>query len=615
MYRCIAESIKPQKLGPRGARKVRNMSRKVTGELWASSGDALELVAELERGNETVKWELDAENILRSIMWASPEQILLARTYGGVVIQDNTCLTNRYNNKLCLFVGVDSENKTQVFAQGFFSNESTEAFDFANKFFLDICGGHPKVIITDSDAAMKESIRGVFPPPHTTHLLCSWHICKNIKKKCLSILKSEKCADLLRRWTRASLATSIEAFDGVWTDVEDLVKGTDCEEYILKFLYERRKHWARCFHPTVMTLDMTSSQRVEGTFSVLKKGRVLRRNSTFRQVRAKCEQIAGELRLASTMQATKQTSLGKGYVENDVKKSMEKVMTAYAEVGASKYAKEEIWAEMLASSAYDTSIVTEGRDSMQFLQNLATRSVNDSNDSTNVSGHDHGAGDVCCQVPKEVFEEDEAPDTTMFGTTSLHSFCRLVECVEIDCIVKVLYKHKPDRKVGHLVIVGPGGFQLCTCLQLLRRGLQCRHVLAALVTRLKRSDEFKGQSIHPRWRSSVEPWSIAEVKLGTFDGDGDGSYDGGFTGDWEPSGDFEDLQGDNTSVSVLSVLRGRAFANLTELCNRAVRTYTDSMTRDSTTADQSMFGDLMRHVNDFVEKRRSGDTEESSFQV
>lgn len=74
------------------------MSRKVTGELWASSGDALELVAELERGKETVKWELDAENILRSIMWPSPEQILLARTYGGIVIQDNTCLTNRYCN-------------------------------------------------------------------------------------------------------------------------------------------------------------------------------------------------------------------------------------------------------------------------------------------------------------------------------------------------------------------------------------------------------------------------------------------------------------------------------------------------------------------------------------
>ena len=61
---------------------------------WASGEDALNLVAELERGPQTVKWDVDADQVLRSIMWASPEQVMLARTYGGVVIQDNTCLTN-----------------------------------------------------------------------------------------------------------------------------------------------------------------------------------------------------------------------------------------------------------------------------------------------------------------------------------------------------------------------------------------------------------------------------------------------------------------------------------------------------------------------------------------
>lgn len=76
--------------------QVRNISRKVTGELWAASKDTVNLVAELERGQDTVKWELDAEDILVHIMWASPEQILLAKTYGDIVIQDNTCLTNRY---------------------------------------------------------------------------------------------------------------------------------------------------------------------------------------------------------------------------------------------------------------------------------------------------------------------------------------------------------------------------------------------------------------------------------------------------------------------------------------------------------------------------------------
>lgn len=39
-------------------------------------------------------------------------------------------------------------------------------------------------------------------------------------------------------------------------------------------------------------------------------------------------------------EGTKRPSLGKGYVEDDVKKSLEPVMVKYDRVGASKYAKE-----------------------------------------------------------------------------------------------------------------------------------------------------------------------------------------------------------------------------------------------------------------------------------
>ena len=129
--------------------------------------------------------------------------------------------------------------------------------------------------------------------------------------------------------------------------------------------------------------------------------------------------------------------------------------------------------------------------------------------------------------------------------------------------MKVLYKHKPDREVGHLVVISPGGFQLCTCLQLLRRGLQCRHVLAALVTQLKRGKEFKGESIHPRWRSFSEHWSLEKAGLGRFDEDGGGSYDGGFTGDWDGPADFEDSSTVEAAPDrMLSVIRGRTFANI-----------------------------------------------------
>lgn len=108
--------------------------------------------------------------------------------------------------------------------------------------------------------------------------------------------------------------------------------------------------------------------------------------------------------------------------------------------------KHEIMAEIMASSAYDTSTIAEGRESSETLRSLAISTLD---------GVEHS--DVCCSVPGEVFEEGGSPDTTMFGTTSLHSFAQLVQNVDIDCIVQVLYKHKSDR-LDTLWSLGRTGF-------------------------------------------------------------------------------------------------------------------------------------------------------------
>ena len=118
----------------------------------------------------------------------------------------------------------------------------------------------------------------------------------------------------------------------------------------------------------------------------------------------------------------------------------------------------------------------------------------------------------------------------------LLSFSKLLENVEIDAVAKVLYKHKV-RMVGHIVVIGPGGFQLCSCLQLMKTDLRCRNVFVALITELKRGAEFTGASVHPRWRISSEKRSLARTDLHKFNGDGCGEgegcveYSGVFTDD------------------------------------------------------------------------------------
>ena len=72
--------------------------------------------------------------------------------------------------------------------------------------------------------------------------------------------------------------------------------------------------------------------------------------------------------------------------------------------------------------------------------------------------------DVCCEVPEEVFDSDaegNAVDIPMFGAPSLLSFATLVEDVEIGTVVKVFHTPK-EPPVGHIVVLGPRNFKLCT---------------------------------------------------------------------------------------------------------------------------------------------------------
>eukprot|EP00904_Undaria_pinnatifida_P011912 jgi/Undpi1/7851/HiC_scaffold_23.g10323.m1 len=505
MHRLIELEIAPLKLGPPGRRKVRNLSTNARRNSWGTAKDAVLLIEALLK-DSTCKctWKMDSFNQLAVVMWSTAEQQISARQFGGVVIQDNTCLTNRYNMKLCLFVGVDSENKTTIFAQGLLANEQIPSFEFAIDHLIAICGGHPK------------------------------------------------------------------AFQTIWEKVSNLVKGTKCESYITGHVYTNRKHWARCYHPTTLTLNMTASQRVEGGFSVIKNGRMVNKRSSLMAVKKEAERVAEKLALQSRWYSTRRTFYGKEHVEADAMKTGEPIKKELEQVNASKYAKEEVINEIFASPAYSTEILTEGAGALDYLNSLATRQ------------EDGEAIDVCCELPESVVTslvEDDVTDTTMYGTTSLLVFARLVESVEINTVVKVLYKMR-DPQVGHIVVVGPNNFQLCSCLQILRTGLPCRHLMAVLLYCLRRPAEFSGMSIHPRWRATSGAWSVELWGLRELDAEECGPLGGGLTDDRQMDfGDGEGSDGGDAPDNLVSVIRGRAFANWLAKCTASVKLGTDNVDR------------------------------------
>ena len=204
---------------------------------------------------------------------------------------------------------------------------------------------------------------------------------------------------------------------------------------------------------------------------------------------------------------------------------------------------------MFGSSAYDFSVVAEGQGCHDYLTSLATQ----------VGVH----VDVCAQVSDDVFKGASHPDISMWGTTSMGSFVEVADNVKIDCVVRTQNKYA-ERAAAHIVVVGPEGFQLCTCLKLMRCGLHCSHTLGALVTKLGRGDEFLGESIHPRCRTSYEPWTLHNANLNAFDGRERGTYADEFTGDVDGMDlemDLKDSQDDPAGRGTVSLKRGRLHAD------------------------------------------------------
>ena len=61
---------------------------------------------------------------------------------------------------------------------------------------------------------------------------------------------------------------------------------------------------------------------------------------------------------------------------------------------------------------------------------------------------------------------------------------------------------------SHLVVLGPDGFFLCTCLRPLVDGLGCPHGLKAMQNK---GASFNGACIAPRWRDSDKLWTMAAL--------------------------------------------------------------------------------------------------------
>ncbi|XP_012837783.1 PREDICTED: protein FAR1-RELATED SEQUENCE 5-like [Erythranthe guttata] len=155
------------------------------------------LMTKLSEHNYLEDHRSNEDGEVTDLFWSNPTCLALGRSFPYVLLMDCTYKTNRYGFPLLEMVGVTSTNKTFSIAFAYLQFEKADNYEWALRTLVEKMGGShsPNCIITERDLALIKAIALVYLTSH--HLLCRWHVSKNILAKCQKMFKKEK-----EKWKR-----------------------------------------------------------------------------------------------------------------------------------------------------------------------------------------------------------------------------------------------------------------------------------------------------------------------------------------------------------------------------------------------------------------------------
>eukprot|EP00904_Undaria_pinnatifida_P008627 jgi/Undpi1/4895/HiC_scaffold_19.g08247.m1 len=494
-------------LGPRGKQQIRTMKARFGQEQSKALGganDAQEVLLRLQLECCWMRFTLDDKGLINRVAWALEAQRTTALRYYPLIIQDNTFNTNKYKRHLALIVVVDKENCTHIAMQALLANERSEDFEFLSRVFRELIGeGQPQVIFTDADPAATAAIQR--EAPWSRQKLCLFHMDENVRKHGKGRGKGV-LAGVIRMSYKVAFAPTEELFLQAKQDLFNLLApGSHMYTYMAESVFGPKwvHRWAKYGHPGLPTLGITSTQRVELTYSTLKPA--MTRSGTLvdvhRAISKKVKEDSNKTTsrvLVTVVFEVKTPGVPVQRVRIPNQSVWEVTTTEWLQhfdfvqdgmrqAKCSAFSMMDMSDEALAAMGYTAKTLATGNNDVQRL--LADFVANPAE-----AGLLYGTG--------------EGGDVTLTTRTSVTFFVELLREQVADRLVRVTNMYGSQNQYCHLVVLGPDGFFLCTCLRILTNGLGCRHALRAM----KDGDVgFTGASNANRWRGSTGEWTMARL--------------------------------------------------------------------------------------------------------
>ena len=230
------------------------------------------LVDDLQNSEYQFRYHLDCRQRISRLLWIHPKSVNLLHCFPHVLLMDCTYKTNKFKMPLLSIIGITATHRSFFGCFAFLQDETMEGYRWVLERLREICSNlKPGSIVTDRELALMDAISAVFP--ESKHLLCRWHISKNILAKCKPAFREEEqWAEFSRSWSKLMASNTNEKCDALWTEIRTTYAGqANVIRYLESTWWPHRTHFISAWTDRAVHLNTVVTSRIEGSHAILKR--------------------------------------------------------------------------------------------------------------------------------------------------------------------------------------------------------------------------------------------------------------------------------------------------------------------------------------------------------
>ena len=229
---------------------------------------------ELEEAGVPHRKVVSEGGVLTHLFLASKESLNMLQDYHQAILLDCTYKTNIFEMPLLEIVGITSTGKSFTAACAFMRGETAPDYVWAMECFREaLNGSEVHVLSTDKDDALAAAIAQVFPG--ADHLLCRWHVNKNVAAKCKPIFgDGERWDSFLKLFNAVCASPTADEYELRLMALLDAESGEDwaaAVRYVRSEWLSHKEKIVAAWTSLLLHFETTATSRVEGAHAALKR--------------------------------------------------------------------------------------------------------------------------------------------------------------------------------------------------------------------------------------------------------------------------------------------------------------------------------------------------------